>query len=51
MDINGKELQNEQLELIVGKNIISLPNSLSTGIYFLIITTDTHEKNYKLYAK
>ena len=51
IDVNGKELQNEQLELITGKNTLAIPNNLSTGIYFLKITTDSHEKNYKLYVK
>ena len=51
IDINGKELQNEQLELVIGKNTLAIPNNLSTGIYFLKITTDSHEKNYKLYVK
>lgn len=51
IDVSGKELQKEQLELVVGKNTLSIPNNLSTGIYFLKITTDSHEKNYKLYAK
>lgn len=51
IDINGKEIQNEQIELMPGKNTLAVPNSLSSGIYFLKITTDSHEKNYKLYAK
>jgi hypothetical protein len=51
IDVNGKEIQYQQLELVAGKNTLSIPHALSTGIYFLIITTDSHEKNYKLYAK
>jgi acid phosphatase type 7 len=51
IDINGREIQNEQIELIAGKNMLAIRNALSSGIYFLKITTDTHEKNYKLYAK
>jgi hypothetical protein len=51
IDINGRELYKEQIELLAGKNNISLPNNISTGIYFLKISTDSNEKNYKLYAK
>ena len=51
IDIQGKELLNEQLELVAGINSLAIPNTLSTGIYFLKITNDSHEKNYKLYAK
>ena len=51
IDMNGKEIQNEQIELIAGKNTLAVPNALSSGIYFLKITTDSYEKNYKLYVK
>jgi hypothetical protein len=51
IDINGKQLLNKEMELVTGKNSLSIPSNLTTGIYFLKITTDTYEKNYKLYAE
>ncbi len=51
IDINGKELMNEYIEFNQGKNQFIIPGQLSTGIYFIKITTDTYEKNYKLYAE
>ena len=51
IDIQGKELLNKQVDIETGKNNLTIPTSLSTGIYFLKITTDTYEKNYKLYVE
>jgi hypothetical protein len=51
IDIHGKELLNERILLVEGKNEMQLPHTLSPGIYFLKLTTDTYEKNYKLYAE
>jgi hypothetical protein len=51
IDMNGKELLNEEIELVTGKNSLSIPSNLTAGIYVLKITTDTYEKNYKLYAE
>lgn len=51
MDVTGKELLNERVQLLEGKNKLQLPGLLSRGIYFLKLTTDTYEKNYKLYAE
>ena len=50
-DVTGKELLNERIQLLEGKNKLQLPGLLSRGIYFLKLTTDTYEKNYKLYAE
>lgn len=51
MDITGKKIVAEHMDLESGKNTLLLPVSLSTGVYFIKITTDTYEKNYKLYAE
>lgn len=51
IDISGKEIFNEPISLIEGKNIFQIPQHLPTGVYFLKLSTDTYEKNYKLYAE
>jgi hypothetical protein len=51
IDINGKVILDERVELNPGKNNLHIPNVLSTGIYFIKLTTDTYEKTYKLYAE
>lgn len=51
IDINGKTLLKEAVELSMGKTTVTLPPSLSTGMYFLQISTDTYEKSYKLYIE
>ena len=51
IDINGKEILNEQFEINQGKNNFLLPNTLSPGLYFIKLITHTYEKNYKLYAE
>jgi hypothetical protein len=51
IDINGKVLLDERIELVVGKNNLHISNNLTTGIYFIKLTTDTYEKTYKLYAE
>lgn len=51
IDLNGKELLIEKIILEEGKNKIQIPFNISTGLYFIKITTDEHEKTYKLYAE
>lgn len=51
IDVTGKELLNERMPLLEGKNKLQLPFPLSTGIYFMKLATDTYETNYKLYAE
>ncbi len=51
IDINGKIVLDEHLELKEGKNELHVPTTLSRGIYFIKIVTDTYEKTYKLYAE
>ena len=51
LDMNGREIQNRQINLISGKNEFEIPNSISAGIYLLKIATKTQEKNFKLYVK
>lgn len=51
VDVTGKELLNERVSLLEGKNKLQLPFPIATGIYFMKLATDTYEKNYKLYAE
>ena len=51
IDINGRTIMNEVIELSRGKNVLRFPSSLSSGIYFLQISTDTHENSYKFYVE
>ena len=50
-DLNGKDLFSEKIDLEEGKNKLNIPVKISTGMYFINITTDTYEKTYKLYAE
>jgi hypothetical protein len=50
-DMNGKELMSEKVDLEEGKNKLNIPAKITTGMYFINITTDTYEKTYKLYAE
>lgn len=51
IDINGKELMHTKFFLDNGVNKITIPSTVSTGLYFINIKTDTHEKTYKVYAE
>jgi acid phosphatase type 7 len=51
IDVTGKIILNERVDLISGKNKQAIPTHLSKGIYFIKLTTNTYEKNYKLYVE
>lgn len=51
IDINGKEMMHTKTLLENGVNKITIPSTVSTGLYFIKIKTDTHEKTYKIYAE
>ena len=43
-DLNGKDLFSEKIDLEEGKNKLNIPVKISTGMYFINITTATYQQ-------